>query len=203
MSAVLFWWAMKRRNLLATLAAATPALAQSSAWPDSFARDWHRSFIEHWRDTKEYTLAVLDAMPADGFDTKPNPAQRPFGDQMRHLAVANIVYFKAFGLVPLPGATLTTDRSELDKYASPTDKAAVRKFVAASFDYIAAVLEKMTQKDLARKDLNLWKDAPPHTGTDVCLRAYMHSAHHRGQAVVYLRVKGITPPTWQFEPTAS
>jgi hypothetical protein len=32
---------------------------------------------------------------------------------------------------------------------------------------------------------------------------YAHTAHHRGQAVVYLRVKGITPPTWKFEPTAS
>jgi uncharacterized damage-inducible protein DinB len=29
----------------------------------------------------------------------------------------------------------------------------------------------------------------------------MHTAHHRGQIVVYLRVKGITPPAWQFEPT--
>jgi uncharacterized damage-inducible protein DinB len=30
----------------------------------------------------------------------------------------------------------------------------------------------------------------------------MHTAHHRGQLVVYLRVKGIVPPTWAFEPTA-
>jgi uncharacterized damage-inducible protein DinB len=193
---------MKRRQLLTSLAAASPALAQPPAgWSDAFARDWHRGFVEHWRDTKDYTLAVLDAMPPDGFDLKPHPAQRPFGDQLRHLAVANIVYFNAFGLVPIP-PTLTTDRNALDRFASPEDKPAVRRFVAASFDYVASVLDKMTQKDLARNDLVLWKDAPPHTGADVCLRAYMHSAHHRGQAVVYLRVKGIVPPLWKFEPTA-
>ena len=33
-------------------------------------------------------------------------------------------------------------------------------------------------------------------------RAYMHTAHHRGQVVTYLRVKGLVPPTWKFEPHA-
>ena len=195
---------MQRRHAISSLVAVPSVFAQSSAatTSDSFLKTWHTSFIEHWRDTKEYTLAVLDAMPPDGFDTKPHPVQRPFGDQLRHLAQANVLYFKAFGLVPIPEATLTSDRVALDKYASPTDKAAVRRFVVASFDYVSSVLSKMTEKDLARKDLKLWQDAPIHSGTDICMRAYMHSAHHRGQAVVYLRVKGITPPAWKFEPTA-
>ena len=181
----------------------TPAaLAQSPApgWSDPFARSWRDSFKDHWRDTKEYTVAVLDAMPHEAFGTKPHPVQRTFGDQLRHLAFANVAYFNSFGLVPVPQATLTADRNSIDKYASETDKAAVRGFVVASFDYVFAVLDKMTQSDLFRKDLPLFKGVPPHSGTDVCLRAYMHTAHHRGQAIVYLRVKGITPPTWKFEP---
>jgi uncharacterized damage-inducible protein DinB len=184
---------MERRLLLTGMAAAPAAFSQSSAagWSNIFAKTWQESFIEHWRDTTEYTLAVLDAMPADAFDTRPNPEQRPFGDQLKHLASANIAYFRAFGLVPAPEAT----------DASPTDKDAVRKFVSASFDYVSAVLAKLTERDLARKDLVLRKGAAPHSGTDICMRAYMHTAHHRGQAVVYLRVKGITPPAWKFEPT--
>lgn len=192
---------MQRRDLITALAAAPAAFAQSSTpgWPDGFAKSWHDTFVEHWRDTKEYTLAVLDAMPPNGFDTKPHPVQRTFGDQFRHLAAANVVYFNAFGLVTVP-STLTVDRNTLQKLAPETDKEAVRNFVVASFDYVASVLAKMTEKDLLRKDLNLFKGASPHSGTDVCLRAYMHTAHHRGQAVVYLRVKGITPPAWKFEP---
>jgi uncharacterized damage-inducible protein DinB len=193
---------MDRRDLITAIAIAPAALAQSPApgWSDSFAKSWRDSFRQHWSDTKEYTLAVLDAMPPDGFATKPDPAQRTFGDQLRHLAVANVAYFNAFGLVPVPDATLTLDRNAIAKLAPETDKAAVRKFVVASFDYVSSVLDKMTQNDLLRKDFPLFRGAAPHSGTDLCLRAYMHTAHHRGQAVVYLRVKGITPPAWKFEP---
>lgn len=144
-------------------------------------------------------MAVLDAMPAHAFDTKPNPVQRSFGDQLRHLAIANVIYFNSFSVVPVPDS-LTTDGKLLSKYAPETDKAAVRSFVIASFDYVSAVLDKLSEQDLARKDLTIWTGAPPHSGTDVCMRAYMHTAHHRGQAIVYLRVKGVTPPTWKFEP---
>jgi hypothetical protein len=63
------------------------------------------------------------------------------------------------------------------------------------------VLRKLTEKDILRSDLGQPR-FPAHTGTDLCLRAYTHTAHHRGQAIVYLRVKGIAPPTWAFEPTA-
>jgi uncharacterized damage-inducible protein DinB len=37
---------------------------------------------------------------------------------------------------------------------------------------------------------------------DIFLRAYMHTAHHRGQIITYLRVNEIVPPTWKFEPHA-
>jgi uncharacterized damage-inducible protein DinB len=85
------------------------------------------------------------------------------------------------------------------KQVNQADKAAVRRYVSDSFDYVAAVLDKMGEKDLVRKDVNFGRNA--HSGADVLFRAYMHTAHHRGQTVVYLRVKGITPPAWKFEPT--
>ncbi|MBL8175662.1 MAG: DinB family protein [Bryobacterales bacterium] len=192
---------MNRRTAFAALAAAPlPASAQSPAgWSNPFALTLRDSFIERWKDTREYTLAMLDAMPADGFATKPDPAQRTFGEQMVHLAIANIAYFRALGLLPVPDS-LPIDRNVIAKQINQADKAAVRRYVADSFDYVAAVLDKMTEKDLTRKDVNFGRNA--HSGTDVLFRAYMHTAHHRGQTVVYLRVKGIVPPAWKFEPTA-
>jgi len=183
---------MQRRHLLKTLTAATAAAGASASavWTSPFAKVWHESFIKHWQDTKEYTLAVLEAMPPEGFDLKPNPAQRTFGEQLIHLARANAGYFSAFGLLPPPEAP------------SATDKDTARKYVTASFDYVSAVLHKMTEKDLLRTDLGKNNPRyPAHSGTDLYMRAYMHTAHHRGQVVVYLRVKGITPPAWKFEPT--
>lgn len=192
---------MNRRHLLAGLAACAPAHAAQSTpgWSNPFARTLRDSFIEHWKDTKEYTLAMLDAMPADGFTSKPDPAQRTFGEQMVHLAIANLAYFRALGILPVPDS-LPMDRNVIAKQINQADKAAVRRYVAESFDYVATVLDKMTEKDLTRKDVNFGRN--PHSGTDVLFRAYMHTAHHRGQTVVYLRVKGIVPPTWKFEPTA-
>jgi len=193
---------MKRRQFIQGLAVASAGANASASpaddWPNDFAKTLRDSFAAHWVDTKEYTLAVLDAMPADGFDTKPNPAQRTFGEQLIHLARANTAYFRGFD-VAAPPAPLNASQEELDKLISPSDKGAVKRYVAASFDYGTAVIGKLTQA-LLTGDVTLF-GRQQHTGTDVFLRAYMHTAHHRGQIVVYLRVKGITPPAWQFEPT--
>lgn len=177
---------MRRRTALTCLAAA--GAAQAADWNDPFAKQWRDSFLHHWADTKTYTLAIFDAMPADGMQVKPHPIQRTFADQFIHVARANNAYVKSFGI----GTPPTPPKSE--------DRAEVRQFLVASFDWIDGVLRKMTEKDLVRSDFKFNPTAPAHSGTDLFLRAYMHTAHHRGQAVVYLRVKNIAPPAWQFEP---
>ena len=179
---------MKRRLLFPVLAAG-PAAVAVQAQGNSFVLSFRDSFLKHWRVERGYTLAVADAMPAAEYGFKPHPIQRSFGEQLIHLAGANMAYFSTFGLIPLPA------RPEA------SDKDAARKAILSSFDYTIAVLEKLTGKDILRSDLG----APrfqAHSGTDLCLRAYTHTAHHRGQCIVYLRLKGITPPTWAFEPTA-
>ena len=77
--------------------AAVPAasLAQNSGWSNSFAKALHTCFRLHWVDTKEYTLAMLDAMAADSFDFKAHPTQRGFGDQLAHLGWANVASLRA------------------------------------------------------------------------------------------------------------
>jgi uncharacterized damage-inducible protein DinB len=35
-------------------------------------------------------------------------------------------------------------------------------------------------------------------GRDALLNMYMHTAHHRGQAIIYLRLKGATPPEYSY-----
>jgi uncharacterized damage-inducible protein DinB len=193
-----------RRRILETLAAGAASAAPVPAageWSNPFAKAFRDSFAEHWKDTKEYTLNILDAMPAEGFTAKPVPAQRTFGEQMVHLAMANVAYFRALELVPVPPA-LVFDRNAPEKTVDQKNKESVRRLVAAAFDYVASVLDRMTEKDLLRANIVFRAGMAPHSGIDVCMRAYMHTAHHRGQVVTYLRVQGITPPAWKFEPTA-
>jgi uncharacterized damage-inducible protein DinB len=171
-------------------AAAIPAAAAASAWTNPFAKSWRDSFAKHWSVTKDYTLAILDQMPAEHFDFKATPAQRTFGEQMVHLAVANAAYMTAFNAKTAPARTENT-----------SDKAAVRAYVAASFDYVTDVLNMISENDLVRSDLKFNARNKPHSGTDLFMRAYMHTAHHRGQLITYLRMKEIVPATWAFEPT--
>ena len=46
-------------------------------------------FAKHWRVAKEFTLAVAEAMPPEGYDFKPNPAEAAFGQLMIHIAAQN------------------------------------------------------------------------------------------------------------------
>ena len=178
---------MKRRYVLPALAggAALPGAAQSP----SFVLHFRDSFLKHWLVERGYTLAVAEAMPAEHYDFKPVPVQRSFGEQLVHLAGVNMAYFSAWEMMPLPA---------MPKVA---DKETVVKLVNTSWDYTTEVLRKLTEKDILRRDLGAPR-RQAHTGSDLFLRAYTHTAHHRGQAIVYLRLKGITPPTWAFEPTA-
>ncbi len=181
---------MERRGVFGALAAGMAAGA--APWTNSFAQAFLASFVAHWKDTREYSLAVLEAMPADKMTSKANPAQRTFGEQMIHLASANTAYFRGFELLPPPEM----------KAPNAADKEAVRAFVTAGFDYTDAVLAKMSEKDVLRTDIKFSPRLPAHSAVDIFLRAYMHTAHHRGQIITYLRVNEIKPPTWKFEPHA-
>ncbi len=181
---------MKRRQALTALAAAA-APAAAADWSDTFARAWRDTFLHHWADTKEYTMKMMEAMPADGFDSKPDPAQRGFGEQFVHIARANNAYVTVIGIGKAP------------EPPKSNDKESVRQFLTASFDWITDVLNKLNEKQLLKQDYKFSPRLKPHSGTDLFMRAYMHTAHHRGQAVCYLRVKGIVPPTWKFEPSGA
>ena len=175
-----------RRTIFGTLAA--PALAASD-WQNPFARDWRDGFLKHWKVTRDYTLAFADALPAEDYGFKMTPAQRSYAEQLLHIGQANAAYMTAFGVKPPPAR------------AAGEAKAAVRAYLVATFDYVTDVLMAISEKDLLRRDLQFSSRLKPHSGTDLFMRAYMHTAHHRGQLVGYLRLKGIVPPTWAFEPT--
>ena len=176
---------------LAAAGGASMATA-SGKWKNRFAEHLRNDFLGHWRSTSEYTLDILEAMPAEHFAFKPNEEQRTFGEQLEHLANSNARYFERFekeAAGPAPGApkTLTKDT--------------VREFLTKTFGYVETVLTSLTEEDFLRRDVRMGFRSVPHTAQDVFLRAYMHTTHHRGQIVTYLRLKGITPPRWRFPPS--
>ncbi len=181
---------MQRRALfLGVVGAATTAAAPAGRWKNHFAQQLRDDFLAHWKVEKQYSLDVLDAMPLEHFDLKPTPDQRSFLDQIGHYAHANVNYFKTFGL-PISPPSVPDEESPQT----------LRNYLVASYDYVAGVLAAISEKDFSRRDLDFGPVGPKtlHTAQDVFMRAYMHSAHHRGSVVVYLRLAGVEPPRWRF-----
>jgi uncharacterized damage-inducible protein DinB len=78
---------------------------------------------------------------------------------------------------------------------SPTEKEAIVKFLSDSFEYCAAVIPNLTNAQI-----NQTHNSPDGrlSGREVLLAMYIHVAHHRGQAEIYLRDNGIKPPRYMI-----
>ena len=70
-----------KKNLLTLLMLSLPALAQTTV-KDSLAK--------HWKVTADFTIAVADKMPADGYSFKPVPEELSFGQLIVQIAGANM-----------------------------------------------------------------------------------------------------------------
>jgi uncharacterized damage-inducible protein DinB len=163
--------------LLVGAALILPALAQEAGTVPSV-------LVDHWKTSKKYMLALAEQMPAEDYSFKPNAAEMSFGEQMAHIAGANSFFF----------ATLSGQK---DPIAKPTkfDKASVLKTLNDSYDFSIAAL---TGLDHERMFQTFDSPAGKMTGMELLLLATDHTAHHRGQCIVYLRAKGIKPAQYQF-----
>ena len=146
--------------------------------------DFKAIFGRHWQTSKEFTLAVAEAMPAEDYDFKPNPEEMSFGQLMIHIADENSRSFaRAAGTKPLLKPAVN-------------DKQTAIKFLTDSFDKCARELESMAPEQL---DGVAWKfQGRPVLAWEAMWWAFTMAAHHRGQAEVYLRVKNIKPPAYRF-----
>jgi len=162
--------------LLLGAALALPVLAQEGGIPPVL--------VDHWKTSKKYMLALAEQMPAEDYAFKPNPAEMSFGEQMAHIAGANSFFF----------ATLSGQK---DPIAKPTkfDKASVLKTLNDSYDFCIGALAGLDHERMLQ---TFDSPAGKMTGMELLLLATDHTAHHRGQCIVYLRAKGIKPTDYQF-----
>jgi uncharacterized damage-inducible protein DinB len=165
-----------RRFLAIAVALALPALcADQSMVP---------SLVKHLKISKEYTVQVAEKMPADAYAFKPNDAQMTFGEQIAHIAGANAYFLSA----------VAGTKSPIGKPAA-MDKATVIKMLNDSFDYVIKTTEALTPEQLSKEI-----DTPDGkmSGVEAVMFSMDHTTSHRGQCIVYLRVKNIAPPQYQY-----
>jgi len=140
-----------------------------------------------WKESKEYMLEFAQAMPEDKYGFKPTEEVYSFAGQLLHLAGANYWFFSTLKGVKPP---ISEDAFE----AEGKSGAEVKKLVEDSFAYGDEVVDGMDDTSAAaevtmgKNKLAAWK---------LVLFCADHITHHRGQAVVYLRLNGIKPPQYR------
>jgi uncharacterized damage-inducible protein DinB len=108
-----------------------------------------------------------------------------FGELMMHIASTNFAFC----------AGLKDSNPPTDPAVSSSDKNAVVKFLDDSFRYCSEIIPKLSEAQLAGPHNSPDGRLP---GREVLLAMYIHVAHHRGQAEIYLRDKGIRPPSYRI-----
>jgi uncharacterized damage-inducible protein DinB len=173
---------MLRTSLVLLLTATIfgPAFGQEV----SASGDLKTMVLKHLKTSEEFTLKVAEAMPEGDYDFKLTPDQMTFGGQITHLTQAVLHYL----------APLSTEKPAASKPAS-TKKADVIAFVKASFESAEADVSKLTTEDMSK---TYKMGNRPMSGMELILGMFVHTAHHRSAAEMYLRAKGITPPSYQF-----
>jgi uncharacterized damage-inducible protein DinB len=172
-------------TLFTILALAVPAFSQTTI------KD---AMIKHWKATGDLTLAVAKAMPAEDYSFRPNPEEMSFGQLMAHIALADRgACANASGMAApaLPG--VIADFAKDNK--KDVDKESAVAFQEQTFDFCN---KAVTGVSLEQLDKIAGPPARNLTGYEWLWSYFTHTAHHRGQAEVYLRVKGIKPPTYVF-----
>lgn len=149
-------------------------------------------FVHDWQISKQFTLDVAEAMPAEAYNFKPNPEEMTFGEQMIHIAVSNVYRFHQITGMEAP---FSVDLTQLPR----AEKTNVLKVLGQSFDYVIDVLAKITPEQLQRTwHIPSWKGRNDPDGRAMIVNMFVHTAHHRAQCEVYLRAKGIKPPDYTF-----
>jgi uncharacterized damage-inducible protein DinB len=170
---------MKSTFYILALLGAQLAVAQESA------KTIVTEMLKHFEASKSLSLAVAEAMPAESYSFKATEAEMSFGEQMNHLALANGNYC---------GFALEV-KNPLAKPEDPSNKEAAIKNIRASYDFCMDGLAKLDDKGL----LTMVKQRDNTVSKfEMFWGGFTHAAHHRGQAEVYLRLKGITPPPYKF-----
>jgi uncharacterized damage-inducible protein DinB len=144
-------------------------------------------WVHDWEVQRDFTLAVAQKMPAEFYNFKATPEEMGFGGMMLHLA----------GAVTLRLEQVSGVKPEIS-IKQPKSKEDVLQIVKESFDYAIRVIPKIPAERLSRDYQVDWEGRKMANGRQIILAMFTHTAHHRAQLEVYLRLKGIAPPLYTF-----
>jgi hypothetical protein len=172
-----------------SLALMFAAMAVASAAPQSppptgqkltLSDQMVRGFTQLQRDV----LEAAELMPEADYQFKPTPEMRPFGQLISHLALSQFTFCSLLQGSPSPKAA--------EKEETPRPKAVLIALLKESATFCTPVVNTMTDEGMVQ----LMKVGPNDLARGGGLVGLnIHGNEMYGTIAVYLRLKGIVPPT--------
>jgi uncharacterized damage-inducible protein DinB len=138
-----------------------------------------------WKNAMEYTLEFAQVMPEDFYGYTPTKIEMTYGEQLKHVA-GNIVW--------LCSSYLQGTKTTIDPLKAGNSKREITAVLESSFNYANKTISALTESDL-NETVDFF--AGKMTRRRILFLLTDHVTHHRGQLVVYLRMKNIEPPSYR------
>ena len=148
------------------------------------------TLVAEWERAKAGTQDYLQSIAVDQLSFRPANESRSLAEQFLHIASTQYSFAASATdqVNPLSSVSIAPDKDEKLK----GDLDALRRFVLDSYDFMINGVRALDPAILD-EEVAFFRLTMPRSL--LLAKALEHHAHHRGQAAVYLRLSGITPPS--------
>jgi uncharacterized damage-inducible protein DinB len=172
--------------IIAAATIAQPAqISAQGTEPEGLRADLHADVVQ----LEEKYLGLAEAMPASSWDWTPMEGVRSVGEVFCHVAGANFMIPRFFG-VDAPA-----DAVDVEQLCAATEPAARKsgtiQALRASFEFARDAIEAVDDASLDDPTKLFGRDT---TKRSAMLLFVTHMHEHLGQSVAYARSNGVVPP---------
>jgi uncharacterized damage-inducible protein DinB len=179
---------MNRREVVGAAVATTVVMTTSGAGSQRLVSGQNRfaqDFLPAWQISKEVTLEFARIMPEEYYNFRPTPDVRSFAEQMSHIAESNLTWTARF---------VKGEKPPNNNFKGTLTKVQIVQLLERSFDYVAGVARGLDDKK-AEVVVDFFDGKCSKSRILWYVRD--HVTHHRGQTVIYFRLKGMVPPLYR------
>ena len=137
-----------------------------------------------WENAAAYTLEVAHLMPLENYNFQPAKEVMTFGEQLLHIT---------FNMNWLGNRYLNANLHSIDSFNGITEKDLIIKILDEGFNNALQAMRSLALEEL---DDEVDFFAGSLTKRQIIHLMHDHLTHHRGQLIIYLRMRGIEPPRY-------
>ena len=140
------------------------------------------AFLEKWENSKDYLIAIAEVMPEQEYDFKPTERQMSFKEQLIHIK-ENMEWL----------STTYFDNNSTEISTIENEKERIISNLTTGFNSVLKAIKETPEEDL-KTTVEFF--AGTKSKLQILNLLQDHVTHHRGQLIVYLNLKNITPPKY-------